>query len=83
MTAPARPPIDDVHDAATDAASESDRLWFATNPASGPRVRLPLPHELCLIYGACVSPTDVLIRVVEFVPGIRGRMILPAAEART
>jgi hypothetical protein len=78
-TAPGR--VDRLHEAALDAASETDRRWFLTNPGTGWYVRLPIPHEACLPYGRCLPERGYLIRCVELAPGARLRVVIPAADA--
>ncbi len=73
--------VDRLHEAAIDAASETDRRWFLAHPGTGWYVRLPITHEACLPYGRCLPERGYLIRCVELAPGARLREVIPAAEA--
>jgi hypothetical protein len=73
--------VDRLHEAAIDAASETDRRWFLAHPGTGWRIRLPITHEACLPYGRCLPERGYLIRCVELAPGARLREVIPAAEA--
>ena len=73
--------VDRLHEAAIDAASETDRRWFLAHPGTGWYIRLPITHEACLPYGRCLPATGYLIRCVELAPGARVREVIPAAEA--
>ena len=73
--------VDRLHEAAIDAASETDRRWFLAHPGTGWRIRLPITHEACFPYGRCLPERGYLIRCVELAPGARLREVIPAAEA--
>jgi hypothetical protein len=73
--------IDRLHEAAIDAASETDRRWFLAHPGTGWYIRLPITHEACFPYGRCLPERGYLIRCVELAPGARLREVIPAAEA--
>ena len=73
--------VDRLHEAAIDAASETDRRWFLAHPGTGWYIRLPITHEACFPYGRCLPERGYLIRCVELAPGARLREIIPAAEA--
>lgn len=73
--------VDRLHEAAIDAASETDRRWFLAHPGTGWRIRLPIAHEACLPYGRCLPATGWYVRCVELAPGVRARQVIPAAEA--
>jgi hypothetical protein len=73
--------VDRLHEAAIDAASETDRRWFLAHPGTGWYIRLPIAHEACLPYGRCLPERGYLIRCVELAPGARLREVIPVAEA--
>jgi len=73
--------VDRLHEAAIDAASETDRRWFLAHPGTGWYIRLPITHEACPAFGRCLPATGYLIRCVELAPGARLREVIPAAEA--
>ena len=73
--------VDRLHEAAIDAASETDRRWFLAHPGTGWYIRLPITHEACFPYGRCLPERGYLIRCVELAPGARLREVIPAAEA--
>ena len=73
--------VDRLHEAAIDAASETDRRWFLAHPGTGWYIRLPIAHEACLPYGRCLPERGYLIRCVELAPGARLREVIPAAAA--
>lgn len=78
---PAPRHLDRLHEAAIDAASETDRRWFLAHPGTGSYIRLPITHEACLPNGRCQPATGYLIRCVELAPGARLRVVIPAADA--
>ena len=78
---PARGDLDRLHEAAIEAASEADRLWFLAHPRTGSYIRLPIAHEACPPSGRCLPERGYLIRCVELAPGARLRLVIPAAEA--
>lgn len=80
---------DAVHDAALDALSENDRVWFEAHPEVSVRHRVLRPHELCSpeLWPDCVSrlklPADLpigdvrwIVRVTQIKPGLRQREFL-------
>ena len=73
--------VDRLHEAAIDAASETDRRWFLAHPGTGWYIRLLIAHEACPPFGRCLRERDYLIRCVELAPGVRVRVVIPAAEA--
>ena len=73
--------VDRLHEAAIDAASETDRRWFLAHPGTGWYISLPIAHEACPPFGRCLPERGYLIRCVELAPGARLRLIIPAAEA--
>lgn len=72
--------VDRLHEAAIDAASETDRRWFLAHPGTGPYIRLPIAHEACPPSGRCLPERGYLIRCVELAPGARLRLMIPTAE---
>ncbi len=78
-TAPGQ--LDQLHEAAIDAASETDRRWFLAHPGTGWYIRLPIAHEACPPSGRCLPERGYLIRCVELAPGVRARRAIPAPEA--
>lgn len=73
--------IDRLHEAAIDAASETDRRWFLAHPDTGWYIRLPITHEACPPSGRCLPERGYLIRCVELAPGVRVRRVIPPSEA--
>ena len=73
--------LDQLHDEAVDLASEADRVWFEEHPDDDQRVRLPVPHEACPAFGYCLPVDGWVVRVVQLVPGVRARQVIPVTEA--
>lgn len=70
--------LDPLHEEAVKAACDLDRAYFDDHPGRDSYIRQPVAHELCAAFPTSLDHSGLLIPVMNFGDGLRGRLSIPA-----